>query len=323
MRFSVESWSPEYGIAADQNAFEEAANSVDATIERPLDQWSGIQPPRQEAPARVLFVDGVRRIDARVWIHDGQRSHVGVCASVAAGAVECSSTASAVIAVNVGRGIFAPAASGATSVVTKHATYEYRPTTSDEPQAIYNGIHELMTELEMSAAIEHSADLVVFDGPLRGRNDPIGVGYIKTQQVQYLPDEVVPILGQLGDGERTPLMLIGGHGFTRFSWYLRLPGPRTQPLAGIVRLELPAVGPITAAIARAEIVSACLPRFASEPHKEPRAPQNLYPIAGLENQLRHRLGDALLLERSLRIEAAASTKTIGAVGPADTAPASD
>lgn len=306
MKFSVESWAPEYGIAADQNAFEEAADSVDAAIERPLDQWEGIQPSPHEVPERILFVDGVRRIDARVWIHDGNRSHVGVCASVAAGAVECSSTAAVVIATHVKRGLFAPASAGAGPVASRHAIYEYRPTVSEEPEAIYNGIHELMTELEMAAAVNHTSELVVFDGPLRGRNDPIGVGFIKTQQVQYLPDELMPILGMMNDGERTPLLLIGGRGFTRYSWYLRLPGPRTQPLSGIVRLELPAVGPISDAVNRAEVISACLPRFASEPHKESRAPQNLYPIAGLENELRHRLGDALLLERSLRVAAAGS-----------------
>ena len=36
-----------------------------------------------------MFVDGVRRVDARVWIHDGDRAHAGVCASVGAGIVEC------------------------------------------------------------------------------------------------------------------------------------------------------------------------------------------------------------------------------------------
>ena len=72
---------------------------------------------------------------------------------------------------------------------------------------------------------------MVFDGPLRGRNHPAGVGYVKTQQVQYLPEPLVPVLGQLGDGDRTPVMLIGGRGFTRYSWYLRLPGPRNQPLS--------------------------------------------------------------------------------------------
>ena len=47
-------------------------------------------------------------------------------------------------------------------------------------------------------------------------------------------------------------------------------------------------------------VTATLPRFASQEHKDPRAPQNLYPIAGLERALRRRLGDARLLYRSLR-----------------------
>ena len=53
------------------------------------------------------------------------------------------------------------------------------------------------------------------------------------------------------------------------------------------------------------LLTSILPRFASEPHKEPRAPQNLYPIAGLEHHLRHRLGDPHLLERALRVTAAA------------------
>ena len=34
---------------------------------------------------------------------------------------------------------------------------------------------------------------------------------------------------------------------------------------------------------------AALPAFASAPHKDTRSPQNLYPIAGLERELRRRL----------------------------------
>jgi hypothetical protein len=47
-----------------------------------------------------------------------------------------------------------------------------------------------------------------------------------------------------------------------------------------------------------------LPRFASEAHKDARAPQNLYPIAGLERHLKRLLGDPMLLERALRTAAA-------------------
>jgi len=253
-----------------------------------------------------VFIDGVRRIDARLWIHDGERSHPGVCASVAAGMVVCSPERAEIGDVRVDRILIASARSNGEPVSTRHATYAFVPTPSDDPEDVYLAIHHRMTSLEKELA-PHGCDLVVFDGPLRGRNDPVGVGYVKTQRVQYLPDEVVPVLGRLGDGDRTPLIFLGGRqGFARWSWYLRLPGPRTQPLSGIVRCELPGVGVAADAIARADQVSALLPRYASEPHKEPRAPQNLYPIAGLEHALRRRLGDQLLLERSLRVTAAGS-----------------
>jgi len=143
--------------------------------------------------------------------------------------------------------------------------------------------------------------LMVFDGPLRQRDAAIGVGYIKTQHRQYLEGAQQRVLGVLGEGERTPLFAVGFDGPSpRWSWYLRLPGPITHPLAGLVRLELPGHGDPETAAMRADAVSATLPRFASEPHKEARAPQNLYPISGLERQLRRRLGDPHLLEKALR-----------------------
>lgn len=305
MKFSVETWAPEYGVAADGDRLDESDATVNLDVERPAADWEPIAPT---APAGALpplvFVDGVRRIDARVWVHDGDRSHSGVCATVAAGSVICNGDAF-IDEVRIHRGFYAPADSGAGSVVTKHATYDYVATTDSDPESIYLAIHEQMTDVESSIVPEHYPDsLFVFDGPLRGRNHPRAVGYVKTQHVRYLPDDVDPILGRLGDGERTPVFLIGGRGFTRYSWYLRLPGPRTQPLAGVVRLELPNVGTNAEVVERADRVSALLPRFASEPHKESRAPQNLYPIAGLEYQLRRRLGDQLLLERGLRRAAA-------------------
>ena len=42
------------------------------------------------------------------------------------------------------------------------------------------------------------------------------------------------------------------------------------------------------------------PRFAVGAAQGPRAPQNLYPIGGLERHLRHRLGDAAVIYRALR-----------------------
>jgi hypothetical protein len=45
-------------------------------------------------------------------------------------------------------------------------------------------------------------------------------------------------------------------------------------------------------------------RYASAAHKDPRAPQNLYPVGQLERKLHHLLGDRELLYRSLRVAAA-------------------
>jgi hypothetical protein len=46
-----------------------------------------------------------------------------------------------------------------------------------------------------------------------------------------------------------------------------------------------------------------LARYASAGYKDSRAPQNLYPIAGLERALRRRLGDPGVLYRALRTAA--------------------
>ncbi len=313
MKFAVESWAPEYGISADETQMLEAAGSVDATVELALADWAPLSPPTDTVPpSRMLFVDGVRRIDARVWYDDGGITRPGVCASVAAGSVACAGSRATINEVVVGRGFFAAASPSARPIVTKHGTYLYFPCAGDTPEDIYLGIHKQMTAIESKIASEHDVDLVVFDGPLRGRNDPLAVGYVKTQQVQYLANEVQPILGMLGAGQRTPLFLIGGRGHTRYSWYMRLPGPRSNPMSGIVRCEVVARGTIGSAISRANQITLVLPRFSSEPHKDPRAPQNLYPIAGLEHHLRYRLGDPQLMERALRRSAGAVDGGVGA-----------
>jgi hypothetical protein len=101
------------------------------------------------------------------------------------------------------------------------------------------------------------------------------------------------------DSRDTAVFTIGTS-FSRHSWYLRLPNADGSPWAGIVRCECSSDLAPAAAIALAHTSSATLPRFASEPHKDTRAPQNLYPIGGLERELRRRLGDQALLYRALR-----------------------
>ena len=303
MRFAVETWAPEYGAAVDQERLGEASGDVIIDVERPAGEWSAIDPrPGVAPPEDVVFVDGVRRVDARVWITAGSRTHAGLCASVAAGAVRCRPDGARVVGQRVFRSVYADATVAGGPIVTRHGAYEFVPCTSSSPDDLYGAIHERMTMLEVQI-VGADSDVVVFDGPLRGRTYRAGVGFIKTQHVQYLPDREQQVLTTLRPGQRTPLFLIGGPRFIRWSWYLRLPGRLAHPMSGIARCELPGHGTAVEAALRADAVTAALPRYASEPHKDARAPQNLYPIAGLENDLRHRLGDRELMERALRVAA--------------------
>ena len=163
-------------------------------------------------------------------------------------------------------------------------------------------------EIDISAAARDGGsdgtDLLVVDGPLRNRRQlPRTIGYVKTQQRQYLPGPLTAVVTALRPGQRTPVFHLGTV-WGGWSWYLRLPGASGAPWSGIVRVECsPDLTP-DQAIELAEISVATLPRFASSAYKDPRAPQNLVPIAGLERRLRGMLGDARVLHRALTLSAA-------------------
>ena len=158
------------------------------------------------------------------------------------------------------------------------------------------------------AAVAGAAGLVVVDGPLRERHRvPGAVGYVKRHEAGYGTPVVSATVDRLAPGERTPVFLVGER-FRRYSWYVRLPtsAAASHPFAATVRCELAPDRPVAAAVEVADRVTAMLPRFASGSHKDPRAPQNLIPIAGLERRLRGMLGDSRLLLRSLTAAARAT-----------------
>lgn len=304
---TVDPWDPAYGVAVDVDDLEPSKGDVNPSVEVAAADWAPLAPDSAVVPAeRVLFVDGVRRIDAHVWLEDGGLAEGGICASFAAGAALCDGEAR-VVDVEVGRGIFS-ASPAAFDLVTPAGTYETHVSTSSLPAQLSLALQDAMGKLEVAVAERASTaeicDFVVVDGPLR-RRDHIrkAVGFVKTHHVAYLPAEQHRIVALLGPGERTPLFTLGT-GWNRFSWYLRLPGAVAgAPWSGVVRCECSEDLSPAEAIVVADVAARTLPRFASEPHKDPRAPQNLYPIGALENALRRRLGDRDLLYRSLRAAA--------------------
>lgn len=298
-RFAVESWSPEFGSPVEpQGGPEEPAARVDLDVEIPGASWEPVCSTIPPATS-VCFIDGVRRIDARVWVFDGEAgADLGICASYAAGVVRCDGPQIQIEAVAVERSAFAPAGLG--EVATRYGTYSPVAVVSTTASDLINALQSRMGDLETSvAARARPAELVVVDGPLGRRESvPGAVGYIKSHRAEYLPPEQARVIAHLGPGERTPVFLTETT-WSRYSWYLRLPGGSGHPWAGVVRCEAASSLSVEESVRVANLASATLTRFASEPHKDPRAPQNLYPVGGLERELRRRLGDERLMYRAL------------------------
>lgn len=319
MRFSVDPWDPSYGPSLDTELGASTAE-VTVDVETPAQRWAPVAPsPGLVPPETVLFVDGVRRIDAQIWVDGSDAVSPGLCASYAAGVVCCCLDGGAhLVRADVRRGLFATVADGA-DVVTTAGTYRFSRTAAragaDPTQVLSGAVQREMGDAELLAAAaaraEHGDghDLLVVDGPLRGRQHlPRAIGFVKTHGKTYLPAELGGIVAALAAGQRTPVFRLGGASpdamFQRHSWYLRLPGAPGSPWAGVARVECSGQLVAAEAIALADLCQVTLVRFASTEYKDSRAPQNLYPIGGLERALRRRLGEPTLLYRALRRAAA-------------------
>lgn len=335
MKFHVDAWDPSYGSSvesAEQDAFSGTTARINPDVEVSQAQWKPIPMGPVTEPSAVLFVDGVRRIEARVWIDRppafdattgeiyGSEADMALCASYAAGVVCCCPDAGAhVMGPQSRRGLFTTSAN-ATDVVTTAGTYRVN-LTADDPETnlavlLSAALQRNLADLEVTVAANARADLtahgvaagddlIVIDGPLRGSTQLTrALGYIKSHRTVYLAPAQNSIVSQLKPGERTPVFLMGTS-WDRHSWYLRLPCVPGAPWAGVVRVECAAGMPAQAAVDLANLSQAVLPKYASVEYKDTRAPQNLVPIAGLERELRRRLGNAALLTRALRVAAAA------------------
>ncbi|WP_018214664.1 hypothetical protein [Salinispora vitiensis] len=321
-RFFVDAWDPAYGASFEAAADGPAAPSsarVEADHELPAVDWRAVGPrPGVHAPAVVLLVDGVRRNDASLWLTEPDGvSYPGLAASYAAGVVRCDLErgAAELAGARVERGLFT-ASPSAVDVRAGNVHYPvHRVGGSGELAKLPAAVQGPLTALEVavSSAARSDDDLLVVDGPLRNRRLlPRTLGYVKTQHSQYLDARLTAVVTGLTAGQRSPVFRLGT-AWGGWSWYLRLPVAGGAPWAGIVRVECSTELDIAAAVALADLSVVTLPRFASTPYKDPRAPQNLIPIAGLERRLRRMIGDSRLLHRAL--VAAARSATPAAAQP--------
>jgi hypothetical protein len=268
-----------------------------------------------------VFVDGVRRVELRLIAEDGPRRAPGLFGSYAVGSVRCEGRA-AFADHGVGRALVVGGGLLASRVALGigRAVLVFEPITepSTEPDRPIWRLQQLMREAEGNlaarAAAEHEC-LVLMDGPLTFRDPtraPV-VGVVKRSSRNYLPPDQEGLLTRLETGQRTPLFAVGDEEqpVQRYAWYARLAefSAPWHDHAGLVRCEVRAGIGLGSAIELGDQVTAVLPRYAGRPG-DPRAPQNLAPVAGLERWLRHRMGDRGLVRRGL-VSWIASSSRVG------------
>ncbi len=306
VRLRIDPWSADYDAGAGQLEPDTAAAAVDPSVE--LASWSALRPAARvgSVPA-LLFVDGVRRIDCRFVAERDERTSPGLFGSFAVGAVHSASLAK-VVTEHVHRCAATALQQALPAIAFRLGTttirYQPEPATDDSPDAPLRALQNAMrrSEAEVAGSIVDRGEVVFLDGPLAATM-PAGpfVGYVKRLLRSYLGQPHAGLLPQLAVGERTPLFLVRGAPLDRLSWYQRIGHGRAvdNELAGVVRCECAAGLGLDTARALADLATRELVRFASDALRDPRAPQNLFPIGALETHLRHRLGDPLLLRRAI------------------------
>jgi hypothetical protein len=300
--------------SADYDASIQLPSEVDAEAPLPRVEtdvegaWRALRPPAG-APPRLCLIDGVRRIEHRLLVEQGERVHFGLLGSLAVGAVEVAdeariATARVARVICVGGGLEVEALVAPVAGSRFELAFAPEIVAENTPAAPLQGLQNAMRRREAELAVECAAtgeSLVLLDGPLGFLTvyDAPVVGYVKRLLRPYLEAEAFALVPALEVGERTPLFLLPE--LERYSWYLRIGRGRVidAALAGIVRLEVPSALALDTAVGLADATAAALPRLASDHTRDPRAPQNLLPVGALETELRRRLGDVLLVRRAV------------------------
>ncbi len=318
IRIKPHPWAQPYeGVVAEEEE-EEGPNKVfvDPQVEVPREKWAPRSPQEPPDGLEAIFVDGVRRIDVGVAEDDGGTLYWGMFGSYGVGAVVCRQGQAQVIEEVVERCLIMggdripqqldiPCGSGL-------LRYEGVSLSSNQPPEIRGHLQKLMLQREgslVSRLGKEEGGLIVIDGPLTSRvakGVPV-IGYVKTHHRSYLDEELFKVALRLSLGTRTPLFQIQGadpgdkDGVDRLSCYVRVsePVPGHHAIGGIVRLEMWQVVGREVAARLADWATTILPRLASASHWDVRAPVNLYPVAALERELRHRLGDHYWVRRAI------------------------
>src|SRR5919202_1516764 len=281
MRIGVEAWGIYHGSEAALGAPESTtAEVVETGCE--TTSWAPVAPGEvgELGDLPVAFVDGTRRMDARLFVSEnGAAPLPGIAGSVGVGAVLCEP---------------APGGGGERRIGRWWTGRRAEIARLDVHRYLVMGLGRTL-ELTAGPGLEYEA----LSHPDTDEGSLVDTVHDRMRALEAT-------LAALGCGERTPLFAFG-EPRPRYSWYLRLCEVEDHHHSwhGVVRCETPAALGLEAAKSLADGSAAILPAFASAPHWDPRAPQNLVPVAGLEKRMRHLLGDRELITRMIRSAARA------------------
>jgi uncharacterized protein len=307
LKLYLDPWPPDYDppVQIDESLYD---GPVDVAVESAV--WQAICNPQQALFGRIYFIDGARRIDARVLTEDaatGKTTH-GLFGTTAVGCVESDGERSTIPLVLVrrmlilGNGIVRDET---LTIGSARLEYTGESTHESSPDEALARLQNIMrdSEARLGQELMGPGACVFADGPLTYFThcaDSL-IGVVKKIQKPYLDPVHFDLVKRLEAGARTPLFHIPDPKHERYSWYLRLVTPRRteHPLAGILRLEVRSAIGVDAAVRLADFSALELPRFASSPVRDARAPQNLVPVGALEAELRRHMGDPLLIRRAI------------------------
>ena len=333
LKLRLDPWATEYNTSyfAEQIS-ESAAEHVDISIE--MSDWQPIAPKKDIdiddfRYKRLIFIDGSRRIEARVLLESEERQVAfGALASYGVGAVDCCPKQSRVASfINlqelgikaiervcvVGRGQNHEDFEILPRLTSQLGQLKYKTVTTEEedPEAVVRKLQDEMLKAERNLASNlagHYDDaLIISDGPRPKVSDASVIGYVKTIHKMSISQKELTVVRNLEQGQRSPIYVIGTDDKSKqiFEWFLRLrdPNPWLFTLAGMVRLQAYAGSSPEKSIeevkALADYLAILLPKFASKQHQDPRAPQQLLPVRGLEAELRRNMGNSQIVRRRI------------------------
>ena len=312
LSLSIASWDPAYGSAVDFRELDESDQQIiDDSVEMNSLDWKPLNGDIAAAPQNILFVDGIQRIEARLEIYPTNFvvPQSALWAAIGAGAVRWNRKEHASEFMNLThrRVVILPKGidiSHIDRLKKADINFDICHAGGSEFSDLQNEVHVQMARLEyeiVRTIADFSSNVVIADGRVRPKHPPGTLGYVKSHERSYLsgrPAETVP---NLDIEQRTPLFLIDGQ-YPRYSWYIRVGYvPRGNKWQGIARLEVSAEIDAKRAAELANISAIAIPIAAPPLYMDPRAPQNLVPIAALERELRRGLGNPELLNRKLKV----------------------